>query len=122
MGNVQKIADRVLYEPEGGTADLGGIPLPTTGYFVGGAGTCLVFPSADQVDRYLVRHFLLRARSRHVGWWTDETTGKVYVDQVTWFDAYDWAEQTARERGEIAFWDIELKRSFRPVVVKESAA
>lgn len=119
--SIASVLHDILHSPEGGTADLGGLPLPTTGYFVGGAGTALVFPSADTVDEYLLREYLLRTTARYIGWWTDAETGKVYVDQSDWIAGYAEAENTARTRGEIAFWDIERAREFRPVVLEGAA-
>ena len=44
-------------------------------------------------------------------------TGKVYVDGTSWRLRYDQAETLCRTRREIAFYDIERGRSFRPVQV-----
>lgn len=104
-----------------GTADTITVyELPKHGYFVGGNGEPLIFGSAEEANRSaslkLIMEFVDRTEARFIGWWTDEETGKVYVDGTTWHADYDEAERLCRERGEIAFWDIERQREFRPVV------
>ena len=107
--NVRPIIDN----PEGGTLDLRGYPLPDNGYFVGGACPPLVFPSAESIDPVTLGDFIGHLRSAYVGWWTDEETGKVYIDGTDWISTQFGAEYVARQRGEIAFWDIGAAREIR---------
>lgn len=107
--NVRPIVDN----PEGGTLDLRGYPLPDNGYFVGGACPPLVFPSAESVDPVTLAGFIIGLCSTYVGWWTDEETGKVYVDGTDWIGTELVAEAVARDRSEIAFWDIGAAREIR---------
>ncbi len=106
MSHVDSIVNRIAESPEGGTAHLAGWDLPARGYFVGGAGSTLVFLSPNTVDYTLTRVFCERAHAAYVGWWTDEETGKVYVDQTDWLPTENAAAKVARGRHEIAFWDI----------------
>lgn len=49
------------------------------------------------------------SQSRHVGGWTDEKTGKVYIDAVDVYDSsYELPEilAIAKERGQIAVYDL----------------
>lgn len=100
------VVDRIIANPKGGTVHLGGLPLPTTGYFVGGAGAALAFRGRREIDRYLTIQLLLRADACYIGWWTDPGTGKVWVDQSEWYPFLADARREAAYRGEIAFWDI----------------
>lgn len=111
--SAHSIAARVIAESIGGTADVQGDELPSTGYFVGGAGAVLVFPYEASVDVPLVKAFMARMEARYLGWWTDLETDKVYVDQVDWFDGFPSALKAAKARGEIAFWDVAGKREIR---------
>ncbi len=90
---------------------------PATGYFVGGAGSVLVFPNREDANRptglKLLTEFVAHATSKFVGWWEDSETGKVYVDQSDWFLTGGEAQNAAAVRGEIAFWDIEGGQEIR---------
>lgn len=103
----------IIDNPEGGTLDLRGFPLPDNGYFVGGACPPLVFDSADDMTYVALGAFIGHLRSAYVGWWTDEETGKVYVDGTDWYGTEHVAATVARERHEIAFWDIGAEREIR---------
>lgn len=120
------IAEQIMASPVGGTLRLGGGELPIYGYFVGGVVRPLVAELGDRPSDTLdnIKFFVgnlaedtqaLRS-VRYIGWWTDEETGKLYVDGTSWHADYNEAERACRERGEIAFWDIERQREFRPVV------
>lgn len=115
------ITDQIISSPEGGTVSLTGDALPTTGYYVGGKVSALVIDGylVDQ-GRKLIDAFIELVNSpdvgaEYLGWWTDEETGKLYVDATTHVRGYFKAEELCLERGEIAFYDIEIGRSFRPV-------
>jgi hypothetical protein len=113
---VNKIAEIVAHHidnsPAGGTLPLSDYPLPNHGYFVGGAGPVLVFPSERVMrDNWpTVKAYAYGVRlSDHqfIGWWTDPETGKVYLDCSTWHGDMFTADQQAMRRGEIAFYDVE---------------
>lgn len=82
----------MILEGEGGTFNLSGLPLPTDGYWVGGAefGT-----------------------TNYLGWWRDSETGLVHLDGVNHFNTLAWAEKVGRDRGEIAIYDIANAREIR---------
>lgn len=118
--DVNAITEQILSTPDGGTARRDGRKLPSSGYFVGGAGRALVIePGPDASTRDRVREFLRGIDldgAMYVGWWTDEETGKLWLDTTTWTASYNQAEDWCSERDEIAFWDIKRAREFRPVI------
>jgi hypothetical protein len=111
-----------IADGENGTLDIMGYDLPGYGYFVGGEGAPLVFGSVEDGNRSTamraIRDFVGKLSGRYVGWWADEETGKIYVDGTTWFSSEHEAARTARERKEIAIYDIERKRELRIVYVE----
>jgi hypothetical protein len=121
---IADLVNQILSTPDGGTIRMDGRPLPTTGYFVGGAGRALSFELADGAvgaafaqDR--ITEFLNGITFDHamyVGWWTDTETGKLWLDTTTWTANYNQAEEWCWGREEIAFWDIARAREFRPIV------
>lgn len=121
---IAELVQQILSNSEGGTVRMDGRPLPTTGYFVGGAGRALEIDMSDgaigaasAIDRitdYLKGVTLDRVM--YVGWWTDSETGKLWLDTTTWTANYNQAEQWCTDRDEIAFWDIARAREFRPVI------
>ena len=52
-----------------------------------------------------------------LGWWTDEETGKVWVDGTSHHSTEFVAGRIGRRRREIAIFDIERQRSLRLVYV-----
>lgn len=114
-----KIFNDIMDGKDGTLDTIGTYPLPDTGYFVGGCGKPLVFPSAEDANLSgalrVIAEFVKSTPARYAGWWTDSDTGKVYVDGTTWHANYNDAEAVTRERGEIAFWDIGRAREIRPV-------
>lgn len=117
---IADLVNQILSTPDGGTVRMDGRPLPTTGYFVGGAGRALEIEAsgaADMISR--ITEFLNGItfdRAMYVGWWTDTETGKLWLDTTTWTGNYNQAEEWCRSREEIAFWDIARQREFRPIV------
>ena len=119
------IVQQITRNPEGGTVAIVGTTLPKTGYFVGGIVASLIVDtdpgwahdSRPEIE-FFVNYLTERVGAGYVGWWTDEETGKVYIDGTTWHETYDEAERVTRERNEIAFWDIERQREFRPVIIE----
>lgn len=97
-----------------GTLDiLAGLPLPEHGYFVGGVGTPLVFESVEAANLGLIHQFIENTEAGFVGWWTDQETGKLYVDGSSWHSFGPAAMHAAAIRGEIAFWDIAGQQEVR---------
>jgi hypothetical protein len=122
------ITQKILANPDGGTVKAAdpGQTLPTTGYFVGGVVSSLIIdenaliPDQEECIETFVAYLIeYVADADYIGWWTDAETRDLYVDGTTWFADYNEAEQATRDRGEIAFWDIERNREFRPVILKE---
>lgn len=117
------LTTNILDTPAGGTAPVRGeAPLPAFGYFVGGVVSALIVEPSElasdearsMIDLFVNYLRTLRA-APYVGWWTDEETGKLYVDATEHHWTYEAAEAACRDRNEIAFYCIELGRSFRPV-------
>ena len=119
------IIEKILASPEGGTVKLGGGDLPAAGYFVGGVVSPLVIePGDDQADvrdnlkfflGYLTEDTAALRSVQFVGWWTDEETGKVWVDGTSWHESEAEAMSASVGRSEIAFWDIAGQREIRTV-------
>lgn len=105
-------------EEAGGTVALNGLPLPTTGFFVGGATESLIFERLADVDPGAIERYVTYAPSAYVGWWVDDETGKVYVDAVDWYANEFTASAIARTRKEIAVWDIARVREVRLTYVE----
>lgn len=101
------LAVTVPSAPQGGTVPLTSLPMPTTGYFVGGATASLIYASLDDVNWPEVNLFVESAHTSYVGWWVDGSTGKVYFDQVNWYQNKWTALSIARVRGELAVWWID---------------
>jgi len=122
------IFNHIVENVDGGTIALIGdawsTEVPEDGYFVGGASDTLILSGTPGLtDRPVIEAFVDGLTTGYVGWWIDTDTGKFYVDGSTWHAEYDVAESACRRRGEIAFWDIERGREFRPVeqwITKES--
>lgn len=110
------ITSQIIANPSGGTVSLHSDPLPSFGYFVGGRVSALIVdlltdktPVAD-IETF-VRYVRESTGALYLGWWTDEETGKLYVDATTWVADVDKAIRLGEERGEIAIFDIECKTS-----------
>lgn len=70
----------------GGTIRLtNDLPLPTSGYYVGG-GT--------------------RKGADYMGWWVDSDTGLTHLDWVNWYSDRSSAVSIGETRGEIAIFDV----------------
>lgn len=109
---VDRVARHIDSSPAGGTLPLGAYPVPTHGYFVGGAGPTLTFQSEQVMREHwgMVESFVRSVYGlghQYLGWWTDPATGKVYLDCSTWHAEAASADAHAVKRGEIAFYDIE---------------
>lgn len=106
-------------EDTGGTLSTVGEALPTTGYWVGGAHSEIVFTRDTDRDflLYSIQHFLEESQASWLGWWVNPDTGHVHLDSTTWVEGYHDAENLCRQREEIAFYDIANGRDFRPVIL-----
>lgn len=116
--------EQIIASPEGGTVSLTGDPLPAVGYFIGGVVAPLILgpqeldtaEGREMIDTFIAYLNGPTVGALYLGWWTDEDTNAVYVDGTSWRSSYEQAETLCRTRKEIAFYDIERQRSFRPVV------
>lgn len=107
------ITQTIAASPEGGTVSLIGEDLPTTGYFVGGMVSPLVLgngidftPDALFEIDVFVDYVRTRVGAEFIGWWTDEETGKVWIDATDWYETEFRAGRAGRRRREIAIFDI----------------
>jgi hypothetical protein len=89
---------------EGVTVDALGNELPRYGYYVGGASWTLVRAAhaitPDDVAGYVSTH----SGTRYFGMWVDG--GRVYLDAVDLIYRESEAHETARERRELAVFNI----------------
>lgn len=112
--DLNKIVDKILVSPEGGTVRVSSqdIPLPESGYFVGNGGQGLVCPTG-MVSRSVVLGAVVHLHSdaRFIGWWTDGD--RFYIEPSDWTSNYNHAVQMASERGELAFFDIARQADIR---------
>lgn len=115
--SISETVQDIIDNQQGGTvsASWNRSDLPAFGYWVGGAGPCLVIPPATGAAnaRLVIRSFLAESVASYFCWWTDAEDGKFYLDCVTWAPDVDKAQRLAAERGEIAFWDIEADAEIR---------
>lgn len=92
----------------GGTFDLvvGAPATRTSGYYVGGADNveAITFPVGGPADWEAAVSKVVAARSAYVGVWEDG--GVYYVDATERVEDRRLALKLARERGELAVWDI----------------
>jgi hypothetical protein len=117
------IVETILGNPQGGTVKLGGGDLPVTGYFVGGVVNPLLIEPDDRPEdvrdnlkfflEYLAEDTEAVRSVQYVGWWTDEETGRLWVDGTSWHETEYEARRTGWERREIAIFDIERDRELR---------
>jgi len=112
--NLNEIATKILASPDGGTVRMSArdIPLPESGYFVGHGHRGLVCP-VDMASRAVVLGALvhLYPDTRFIGWWTDG--GRFYIEPSDWLASETEALALARERGELAFFDIASQADVR---------
>lgn len=104
----------ILANRDGGTIALNGSELPTTGYFVGGITSALVYgPQDGPEDVIEFVRYLDNLGAEYVGWWTDQETGALWIDGSDHFAQQWFAEGIARDRGEIAIYDIANQAEIR---------
>lgn len=115
-----EIVEQIFASPEGGTASLNGEKLPAYGCFVGGLVSPLILgngpeftPDAKWDAEVFVAHLRLNTDAGYVGWWTDEETGKLWVDGADWYSSVAKARVIGRQRHEIAIYDIANERELR---------
>lgn len=89
---------------DGATVDALGNELPRYGYYVGGASWTLVRAAhavtPDDVAGFVSTH----PDTRYFGMWVED--GRVYLDAVTLIYRESEAHETARERRELAIYNI----------------
>lgn len=112
------VIGQVLSNPTGGTVSLTDDELPTTGYFVGGVVSPLILePTESPADqREALEAFVPYLQSMgvaYLGWWTDEETGKLWVDGTSHHSTEFVAGRIGRRRREIAIFDIARERELR---------
>lgn len=110
------IFDHIKASPEGGTVGREGRGTPQYGFFVGGHGEPAVFSAGTEFTPDLERQindWVHKSNAPYVGWWTDEETGKLYLDGSDYIESEFTATQLGRLRKEIAIWDIENERELR---------
>jgi hypothetical protein len=119
------LTEHIIASPSGGTLSLEGNPLPVTGYFVGGLVSPLIVEDATSVTglRADLNAFIEylngpTVAADYVGWWTDEETGRLWVDATTWHETEFEAGRVGRQRREIAVYDIERQRELRLAYVE----
>lgn len=106
--NAYRLAEILhAYKGEGATVHHDGSVNPYgTGYYIGGIFPPLVFDSVETVDRGEIAWWIGTHPANLYGVWTDDETGKVYVDATQWAITRRNAIEVGRERGELAVWDI----------------
>lgn len=111
----REIITRIAGEPAGGTLPTRGHVVPARGYMVGGAWPTIVLEPGQSVEtmRPRLEAFIMRLPTPYVGWWEDTQSGRLYVDGADWFAVREDAERVARDRGEIAFWDLSAGAEIR---------
>jgi len=112
--------EQIMANPSGGTVSLTGEDLPTTGYFVGGVVAPLVLEPSDppakrreMLDGFIDYLNGPTVEAAYLGWWTDEETGRVWVDGTSHHRDLDVAVEIGLRRHEIAIFDIERDREVR---------
>lgn len=119
------ITEQIIASPEGGTVSLTGGPVPESGYFVGGMVSPLVLEPEElllstgheMIDTF-VTYLLDRVSADYLGWWTDEETGKLWVDATSWHETEWEAGRVGRQRREIAIYDAANQRELRLTYVE----
>lgn len=112
--------EQIMANPSGGTVSLTGEELPTTGYFVGGVVAPLILEPSDPPEQRkgMLDDFIdylngPTVGAAYLGWWTDEETGKVWVDGTSHHQDHDVAAKIGFRRHEIAIFDIARDRELR---------
>lgn len=114
--NIQSMVTKILSAPDGGTLRTdSNNPLPLSGYFVGNGRKGFICHT-DAVDHAFIFNALvwmegLPEAPRFVGWWTDED--QFYIEPSDWAASYSEAMALARQRGELAFFDISSQSDIR---------
>lgn len=111
---IDNIVTKILASPEGGTVRVSDQHdrLPESGYFVGNGTQGLVCP-AGMMSRAIVLGAVihLHTTARFIGWWTDGD--RFYIEPSDWEPSEVEALTLARQRGELAFYDIARQADVR---------
>ena len=111
---IDNIVAKILASPEGGTVRVSDQldRLPESGYFVGNGTQGLVCPT-EMVSRAIILGAVvhLHTDARFIGWWTDGD--RFYLEPSDWVASEVEALALARERGELAIFDIARQADIR---------
>jgi hypothetical protein len=113
---MNEIIKQIIANPEGGTVGLDGRPTPHYGFFVGGHGDPIELSAGVEFvaeTQRQISDWIRKSNAPFVGWWTDEETGKLYLDGSDYIESEFTATQLGRLRHEIAVWDIGNERELR---------
>lgn len=115
---IDVLMDRT-YEFSGTTVSFNSVPVPDSGYMVGGFVDSLIFGPADlltgdhramtweMISRWLDKHEeLTRDLNVFVGGWIDSDSGLVYIDISRHYSDRAVAIHVAIDNNEIAIWDL----------------
>lgn len=94
------------------------VAIHVRGYYVGGAVPSEVFPNTGDMSDYAnaVTNITRQVQGLgYIGSWLDTETNTVYVDAVDWIEDRTIAIAVARDRGELAIWDIANGEEIRAV-------
>jgi hypothetical protein len=110
---INEIGRALLKGETGGTLPISTLPVPTTGYLVGGARPAVVADSFETLSGQAVIELADTSPTLYVGWWIDSDDGRIYVDAVNWYSIEGAARAIGKIRGEIAIWDIANESEIR---------
>lgn len=109
MSKHDDLARRLIYgaEVNGGATEWHG-ETKTTGYLCGIPGHGMKSRNADNATvKELAAWAAMHEHAGHaIGSWQDEATNILYFDVSDWHETLADALDAARERGELAVWDI----------------
>lgn len=111
---LDKIVDKILANPGGGTARVSADidRLPESGYFIGNGPQGIVCPTSMATRAVVLGAVVyLHTNARFIGWWTDGD--RFYIEPSDWSASEVEALALARERGELAVFDIARQADIR---------
>ena len=107
-------ASTILDDPNGNTVALNGGQLPTSGYFVGGIVSALIYQGDDEGDIQEFAAYLHESTdAEYIGWWTDQETGQLWIDGSEWYQHLGIAKAVGKGRNEIAIYDVANQSEIR---------
>jgi hypothetical protein len=115
---IERLIDETV-EKGGSTVHVTGRPVPKSGFMVGGVVDPLIFQFLDVLnptDRANLTRVLFEYVSQYnetlsdrhyfLGAWIDQKEGRLYIDVSQHVIVKQYAEELAKERGELAIWDV----------------